>query len=62
MGKELLKLAQAAVASVVIQVAGVLQSGGVLSAKMVGMWLLGAIVIRLTGWLVGKFGPAPSPA
>lgn len=62
MGKELLKLAQAALASVVIQVAGVLQSGGVLTGKMVGSWLLGAVIIRLTGWAVGKFVPTPPAA
>lgn len=60
MGKELLKLAQAAVASVVIQIAGVLQGGGVLTGKMIGSWLLGAVIIRLTGWAVGKFTPAPA--
>jgi hypothetical protein len=58
---ELLKLGQAALASVVIQVANLLQSGGTLTGKMIGGWLLGALIIRVTGWLVGKYGPAPAP-
>jgi len=62
MGKELLKIAQAAVASVVIQVAAVVQAHGPLAVtgKQVGAWLIGAIAIRLAGYLVGKFAPSPS--
>ena len=60
--KELLKLAQAALASVVIQVAAVIQSAGPLAVtgKHVLMWLIGAIVIRVAGYFVGKFAPSPS--
>ena len=59
MGKELLKILQASLAAAVIQVAQVLQTGGVLTGKAIGSWLIAAIVIRLAGWAVGKFAPAP---
>lgn len=57
--KELLRIAAAALASALVQVATLLQDGGPITAKILISLVVGTVLVRVATWVVATFGPTP---